>query len=77
MSFLHNFSKVIHLAAQAGVRHSIDNPDSYFQSNLIGFGNILEAVRNKKLKTLFLLQVVLMEEIKKFHFLRIIMLIIH
>ena len=36
---------VVHLAAQAGVRYSIDNPDAYFQSNLIGFGNILESLR--------------------------------
>ena len=36
---------VVHLAAQAGVRYSIENPDAYFQSNLIGFGNILESVR--------------------------------
>ena len=36
---------VVHLAAQAGVRYSINHPDSYFQSNLIGFGNILESLR--------------------------------
>lgn len=36
---------VIHLAAQAGVRYSIINPHAYFQSNLLGFGNILEACR--------------------------------
>ncbi len=34
--------KVIHLAAQAGVRYSIENPSSYIQSNIVGFGNILE-----------------------------------
>ncbi len=39
------FDQVIHLAAQAGVRYSIDNPDSYAQSNLIGFLNVLEACR--------------------------------
>jgi UDP-glucuronate 4-epimerase len=39
------FSHVAHLAAQAGVRHSIENPQSYIQSNLVGFGNILEACR--------------------------------
>lgn len=38
-------SVVIHLAAQAGVRYSIDNPDVYIQSNIIGFFNILEACR--------------------------------
>lgn len=37
---------VVNLAAQAGVRYSITNPDSYIQSNLIGFYNILEACRN-------------------------------
>ncbi len=37
---------VVNLAAQAGVRYSIDNPDAYIQSNLVGFFNILEACRN-------------------------------
>ena len=37
---------VIHLAAQAGVRHSIDNPAAYADSNLMGFFNILEACRH-------------------------------
>lgn len=37
---------VVNLAAQAGVRHSITNPDAYIQSNLIGFYNILEACRH-------------------------------
>ena len=36
---------VVNLAAQAGVRYSITNPDAYIQSNLIGFYNILEACR--------------------------------
>ena len=36
---------VVHLAAQAGVRYSIENPDVYIQSNIIGFHNILEACR--------------------------------
>lgn len=39
-------SVVVNLAAQAGVRYSITNPDAYIQSNLIGFYNILEACRN-------------------------------
>lgn len=43
---------VIHLAAQAGVRYSIDNPDVYVQSNLVGFVNILEAVRHFNVKHL-------------------------
>ena len=37
---------VINLAAQAGVRYSIENPMAYFRSNLLGFGNILELCRN-------------------------------
>ena len=39
-------SIVVNLAAQAGVRYSITNPDAYIQSNLIGFYNILEACRH-------------------------------
>jgi UDP-glucuronate 4-epimerase len=41
-----SISVVINLAAQAGVRHSIDNPHSYVHSNLVGFVNILEACRH-------------------------------
>ena len=41
----HKFDYVIHLAAQAGVRYSIDNPNAYIQSNVVGFNNILEACR--------------------------------
>lgn len=37
---------VVHLGAQAGVRYSIDNPDAYIQSNIIGFFNILEGCRH-------------------------------
>ena len=37
---------VVNLAAQAGVRYSIDNPDAYIQSNIVGFYNILEACRH-------------------------------
>jgi UDP-glucuronate 4-epimerase len=40
-----HFDVVCHLAAQAGVRHSIDNPYAYINSNIIGFMNILEACR--------------------------------
>lgn len=40
------FDRVIHLAAQAGVRHSIVNPHSYVESNLIAFVNVLEACRH-------------------------------
>ena len=42
----HHFDVVVNLAAQAGVRYSITNPDVYIESNLIGFYNILEACRN-------------------------------
>ena len=42
----HHFSVVVNLAAQAGVRYSITNPDVYIESNIIGFYNILEACRN-------------------------------
>lgn len=38
--------RVVHLAAQAGVRYSIENPQAYIQSNLVGFGNILDMCRN-------------------------------
>lgn len=41
----YGFDAVVNLAAQAGVRYSITNPDAYIQSNLIGFYNILEACR--------------------------------
>ena len=40
-----HFDKVIHLAAQAGVRYSIENPDAYIQSNIIGMYNILECCK--------------------------------
>ncbi len=40
------FDRVIHLAAQAGIRYSIDNPHAYVESNLVGFTNILEACRH-------------------------------
>tara|TARA_B100000575_G_scaffold282576_1_gene274459 strand:- start:714 stop:1748 length:1035 start_codon:yes stop_codon:yes gene_type:complete len=41
---------IINLAAQAGVRYSIENPRAYFESNLLGFGNILELCRYTKIK---------------------------
>ncbi len=40
------FDRVIHLAAQAGVRYSIENPHAYVESNLVGFTNILEGCRH-------------------------------
>jgi UDP-glucuronate 4-epimerase len=42
----HRFERVIHLAAQAGVRYSLSHPEVYVQSNLVGFTNILEACRH-------------------------------
>jgi UDP-glucuronate 4-epimerase len=46
------FDMVCHLAAQAGVRYSLENPYSYAASNLVGFLNILEGCRNNKVKHL-------------------------
>ena len=43
---------VINLAAQAGVRYSIENPSEYIQTNLVGFGNILECCRENKIEHL-------------------------
>ena len=40
------FNRVVHLAAQAGVRYSLKNPHAYIQTNLVGFGNILEGCRH-------------------------------
>ena len=65
---------VMNLAAQAGVRYSITNPDAYVESNLIGFYNILEACRRsyengeKGVEHLVILLLpVFMALIKKFH----------
>jgi len=44
----HPIRRVIHLAAQAGVRYSLENPHAYVQSNVVGHLNILEAVRHSK-----------------------------
>ncbi len=46
------FDRIIHLGAQAGVRHSIDNPRAYVQSNLVGHLNILELARHRSAKHL-------------------------
>ena len=48
----YNFDIVVNLAAQAGVRYSIDHPDVYIQSNIIGFYNILEVCRYNPVKHL-------------------------
>src|SRR6056297_439088 len=47
-----NFDAVINLAAQAGVRYSLQNPHAYIESNIIGFTNIIEACRHNKIKHL-------------------------
>ena len=47
-----SFDLVVNLAAQAGVRHSIENPHAYVNSNLVGFINILEGCRHSKIKHL-------------------------
>ncbi|MFC3120011.1 NAD-dependent epimerase [Agaribacter flavus] len=48
----HNFTYVIHLAAQAGVRYSIENPHAYIDSNIVGFMNVLEGCRHFKVEHL-------------------------
>jgi hypothetical protein len=42
---------VAHLAAQAGVRYSVENPQAYIDSNLVGFGDVLEGVRHSRTST--------------------------
>ena len=44
-----HFSTVVNLAAQAGVRYSIENPSAYIDTNLVGFGNILEGCRHQEI----------------------------
>lgn len=46
----YQFDYVVNLAAQAGVRYSLENPHAYVQSNVVGFLNILEAAKNHKVK---------------------------
>lgn len=48
----HHFDRVINLAAQAGVRYSIENPRAYIDANIVGFMNILEACRHNKIEHL-------------------------
>lgn len=43
------FTQVVHLAAQAGVRYSLENPDLYVRSNLVGFANLMEEACKKKI----------------------------
>ena len=47
-----NFDKVIHLAAQAGVRYSLEAPRAYIDSNIVGYTNILEACRQNQIQHL-------------------------
>ena len=48
----HQFDAVMNLAAQAGVRYSIDNPNAYVQANLVGFGYLLECCRQHEIQHL-------------------------
>jgi UDP-glucuronate 4-epimerase len=48
----HNFDSVVNLAAQAGVRYSIENPLAYINTNMLGFGSILEGCRHNNVKHL-------------------------
>jgi len=49
---VNSFNGVVHLAAQAGVRYSIENPSAYINTNLVGFGNILEGCRHSNVSHL-------------------------
>ncbi len=53
----YHFDIVVNLAAQAGVRYSIEKPDAYIESNIIGFYNILEACRHYPVKHLSLIHI--------------------
>jgi UDP-glucuronate 4-epimerase len=48
----HHPNRVVNLAAQAGVRYSIENPGAYIDSNLVGFANVLEGCRNHEIEHL-------------------------
>ena len=50
---IYKFDYVFHMAAQAGVRYSINEPRKYIDSNVVGFYNILELSKNYKVKRLF------------------------
>ena len=49
---IHKFDRIIHLAAQAGVRYSLENPHSYINSNITGFLNILEEAKENSIEHL-------------------------
>ena len=44
----HDFDRIVHLGAQAGVRYSMENPAAYIQANLVGHANMLELARQRK-----------------------------
>jgi UDP-glucuronate 4-epimerase len=48
-----NFDYIFHFAAQAGVRYSLINPHKYIQTNIVGFFNMMEIFKNKKIKRFF------------------------
>ncbi|RRJ84343.1 NAD-dependent epimerase [Aestuariirhabdus litorea] len=47
-----DFQRVVHLAAQAGVRYSLENPDAYISANIVGFMNVLEGCRHHSIEHL-------------------------
>ena len=66
------FDCVFHLGAQAGVRYSLINPEKYFDTNIIGFSNIIQNCIKRKIKKFFmLLQVQFMGISKHFHLVKI------
>ena len=69
--FKFKFDSVIHLAAQAGVRYSIENPKKYISSNIVGFFNILNFCRLKKSRKFCMLPQVQFMVIKKISIKRI------
>ena len=48
----HEFDRIVHLGAQAGVRYSIENPHAYVQANLVGHLNLLEVARHRGVETM-------------------------
>ena len=53
------FEYVVNLAAQAGVRYSIENPHAYIESNIVGFINILECCRHNNIRFFYIFFVIL------------------
>ena len=52
----HQFDFVVNLAAQAGVRYSLKNPQSYINSNILGFFNIIDCAKDYKIKNFFMIR---------------------